>query len=375
MAAPTDSISLAAAVEAALSVEVQRGERVFVVGGVVRDLVMRRPPGDFDLDLVVEGDAISFARQVAQQFGGSLREHPTFLTAKIQGPFGASVLKPSFTESGARQLTEVDLASSRTETYPTPGALPVVSRASIERDLWRRDFSINAMAIPLAAVAPLWTTKASDALNVDSVLDPTGGQKDITQATIRVLHKGSFIDDPSRLFRAVRYAERLHFHFDLETLAAFMEAVKSGGLATLSPRRILNEVLVSLDEPAPARVVEEFFERGLFFQLPIVSENNEEFVVGALRRLEVNRAAVSPVEFREAGRFIILAGLLYDGREDIALAAHEGGKAITIARRVLRQESSAKVHSGVAEALAQYCVHPTVEARVLLEEIVQGGGR
>jgi tRNA nucleotidyltransferase/poly(A) polymerase len=171
----------------------------------------------------------------------------------------------------------------------------------------------------------------------------------------------------------VRYAERLHFDFDLETLAAFMEAVKAGALATLSPRRILNEVLIALDEPAPARVVEEFFERGLFFQLPIVSEDNVEFVCSALSRLEVNRAAISADEFKQAGRLILLAGLLQDGREDIALAAHEGGKVIAAARRVQRQECKAKSQAGVAEVFAQYCVHPTVEARVLLEESLQGG--
>lgn len=368
MSSSNSSISLSAAVEAALSVESQRGERVFVVGGVVRDLVMQRPPGDFDLDLVVEGDAVAFARDVAQVLGGAVREHPMFLTAKIQAPFG--VTSPS-----GHQLEEVDFASARTESYPTPGALPVVQPAPIERDLWRRDFSINALAIPLSVVAPLWCSASEPAFSLDSVLDPTGGRRDIVQATLRVLHKGSFIDDPSRLFRAVRYAERLHFDFDLETLAAFMEAVKAGALATLSPRRILNEVLVALDEPSPARVVEEFFERGLFFQLPIISEKNEEFVRGALSRLEINRAAFSPEVFRQAGRFILIAGLLYDGREDIALAAHEGSKVISAARRVLKQECRANAQSGVAEVLAQYCVHPTVEARVLLEERLQGGGQ
>jgi tRNA nucleotidyltransferase/poly(A) polymerase len=229
------------------------------------------------------------------------------------------------------------------------------------------------MAAPLAAIAPLVIDSADPGSCKEFLLDPTGGLRDISQATVRVLHKGSFADDPSRLFRAVRYVERLQFHFDLETLAAFMEAVKSGALATLSPRRILNEVLVSFDEPAPARVVEEFFERGLFFHLPLVSENNEELVVSALRRLEINRALVSIDDFRAAGRVIVLAGLLFDGREDLALATHEGGKAIALARRVLRQEVSLRSAPSVSEALANYCLHATVDARVVLEELMQRG--
>lgn len=373
MSALHDSVHIAAAVDAALLVEAQRGERVFVVGGVVRDLVMQRAPGDFDLDLVVEGDAIAFARDVSQVVGGVLREHVTFLTAKIQAPFAHQGESTSQRATGLRPLTEIDFASARTESYPSPGALPVVTPASIERDLWRRDFSINALAVPLSVVAPLWSSGGAQSFELDSVIDPTGGRRDIAHNTLRVLHKVSFVDDPSRLFRAVRYAERLHFDFDLETLAAFMEAVKSGALSTLSPRRLLNEVLVALDEPAPSRVLEEFLERGLFFQLPIVSERNEEFVCGALSRLEVNRASFSADDFKQAGRLIILAGLLHDGREDIALAAHEGGKVISAARRVLGQECKAKGHSGLAELLAFYCVHGTVEARILLEEMLQGG--
>jgi hypothetical protein len=104
-----------------------------------------------------------------------------------------------------------------------------------------------------------------------------------------------------------------------------------------------------------------------------VSENNEELVVSALRRLEINRALVSIDDFRAAGRVIVLAGLLFDGREDLALATHEGGKAIALARRVLRQEVSLRSAPSVSEALANYCLHATVDARVVLEELMQRG--
>jgi tRNA nucleotidyltransferase/poly(A) polymerase len=366
MTGSSDTISLTLAIQTALAVEKCRAERVFIVGGVVRDLVMGRAVGDFDLDLVVEGDGIAFARAMADALGGSVREHPAFLTAKVQGPFLSAPDR-----AGAGGLNEIDVATARTEQYVKPGALPTVSRATIEEDLWRRDFSINALAVPLAVYAALRDQPAGAPFDASAVLDPTQGRKDIAQSTVRVLHKGSFIDDPTRLFRSVRYTERLSFHFDMETLAAFVESVKSGALATLSPRRVLNEVLVALDEPSPSRVVEEFFERGLFYHLPIISEDNEDLVLAALRRLEINRGLVTPSEFRNAGRLIVLAGLLYDGREDVALATHEGGKIIARARRILAQERSDRASISLIEALGEFCLHSNVEARVLLEEAIQ----
>jgi tRNA nucleotidyltransferase/poly(A) polymerase len=367
MVGSSEAISLTVAIDAALSLEKSRSERVFIVGGVVRDLVMGRPAGDFDLDLVVEGDGIAFAREMAAVLGGTVREHTAFLTAKVQGPFVAT---HGAAEHGG--ITEVDVATARIEQYAKPGALPAVARATIEEDLWRRDFSINALAVPLAAYAALIRHEAGSILDPNVVMDPTLGRKDIAQSTLRVLHRGSFTDDPTRLFRSVRYTERLSFHFDMETLAAFVEAVKSGVLASLSPRRVLNEVLVALDEPSPTRVVEEFFERGLFHHLPIVSEGNEELVLAALQRLEINRGVVTSAEFRDVGRLIVLAGLLSDGREDIALATHEGGKTIARVRRILNQERSDRASISLVEALTEYCLYSNVEARVLVEEALQG---
>jgi tRNA nucleotidyltransferase (CCA-adding enzyme) len=156
-------------------------EPVYLVGGAVRDLLLGQPRAD--VDLVVEGDAAALARRL----GGAEVEHERFGTAKavVDGH-------------------EVDVASARTETYPEPGALPVVERAnSIEDDLARRDFTINAMAIPLQGESRL--------------IDPHGGQEDLQRGLLRVLHPRSFEDDPTRAIRAARYASRYGFALQPET--------------------------------------------------------------------------------------------------------------------------------------------------------------
>jgi tRNA nucleotidyltransferase (CCA-adding enzyme) len=150
-------------------------EPVYLVGGAVRDLLMGRPRTD--VDLVVEGDAAA----LAERLGGVSAEHQRFGTveAEVDGH-------------------EFDVASARTESYPQPGALPVVSQAqSIEQDLARRDFAVNAMAIPLQGETRL--------------IDPHGGRADLEQGLLRVLHERSFVDDPTRAIRAARYASRFHF--------------------------------------------------------------------------------------------------------------------------------------------------------------------
>ena len=177
--------NLAAALRAAhpelAAVEAAATEPVYVVGGAVRDLLLGR--GRADLDLVVVGDAAALAARL----GAAPREHERFGTAKV--------------EVGGREL---DIATARTEAYARPGALPDVEpAASIEADLGRRDFSVNAMAIPLAGEPRL--------------LDPHGGRADLEAGLLRVLHSRSFADDPTRAIRAARYAARLGFGLEPET--------------------------------------------------------------------------------------------------------------------------------------------------------------
>jgi tRNA nucleotidyltransferase (CCA-adding enzyme) len=178
-------------------------EPVYVVGGAVRDLLAGL--GRADLDVVVEGDAAVLAARL----GAEPREHERFATAKVE--FDGH---------------EVDIASARSESYPHPGSLPVVSpAAAIEADLGRRDFSVNAMAIPLSGEPRL--------------IDPHGGRADLEADLLRVLHRASFTDDPTRAIRAARYAARLGLELEPETAAL----LRATDLDTVSADRRRAELL------------------------------------------------------------------------------------------------------------------------------------
>ncbi len=172
-------------------------EPVYLVGGAVRDLLLGRPRAD--VDLVVVGNAAALAGRL----GGAGVSHERFGTVKVEV-----------------EGHEVDIASARTETYPEPGALPVVGpAASIEEDLARRDFTVNAMAIPLSEEPRL--------------IDPYGGGKDLEEGLLRVLHERSFVDDPTRAIRAARYASRFGFALEPKT----DEAIRRTDLTTVSADR------------------------------------------------------------------------------------------------------------------------------------------
>jgi tRNA nucleotidyltransferase (CCA-adding enzyme) len=191
----------------------------YLVGGAVRDRLRGAEP--VDLDLAVEGDAAEAARTVAARLGADPFEHDRFGTAALRlGP------------------TTVHFATSRRETYPEPGALPEVEPAAIEDDLARRDFTVNAMAM---------------ALPDGKLLDPHGGKADLDAGIIRVLHDRSFVDDPTRLLRALRYEARLGGRLEEHTEELAREAIASGALDTVSGKRIRDELLDLLREPeAPA---------------------------------------------------------------------------------------------------------------------------
>ena len=195
---------------------------VYLVGGAVRDLLLDLPRAD--VDLVVVGDAAGLAARL----GGAEVEHARFGTVKVQV-----------------EGHEVDIATARTETYPEPGALPVVAPAeTIEVDLERRDFTINAMAIPLG----------------DSrVLDPHGGRADLERAQLRVLHPRSFEDDPTRAIRAARYAARMNFRLEPETEALLRKA----DLTTVSADRRRGELERLAGEATACRGCELLSEWGL----------------------------------------------------------------------------------------------------------------
>ncbi len=201
------------------------GFPVYLVGGSVRDLMLARPI--VDVDLTLAGDAIKLARALVKKHGGELTAHDKFHTATW------------FFNSPISNLQSLDLISARKETYHHPGALPTVTKSTIDDDLRRRDFTINAMAIRL------------DGDHFGELLDPLGGQKDIETKLIRVLHPNSFADDPTRIFRAVRYAARYGFEIDLETLSLInSESLKV--LPVLSGERLRHEfdlIFVERDYP------------------------------------------------------------------------------------------------------------------------------
>jgi len=188
---------------------------VYLVGGAVRDLLLRR--GRADIDLVVEGDAAALAARL----GAEPVEHKRFATAKV-------------TLDGH----EVDIATARSETYPHPGALPEVEPARLEDDLARRDFTINAMAIPLSGEPEL--------------IDPRHGHADLEDGVLRVLHERSFVDDPTRALRAARYMAR----FGLLAEPRTEELLRKADLGTVSDDRREAELLRVAGEPEAARAFE-----------------------------------------------------------------------------------------------------------------------
>jgi tRNA nucleotidyltransferase (CCA-adding enzyme) len=209
----------------------------YAVGGFVRDLLTGAAPPD--VDLVVEGDGVAFARRLAEEIGGTVLVHRSFGTASIEGgraPAGAGL--------DGVALGRVDVASARREHYPTAGALPEVEPADLLEDLRRRDFSVNAMALALAPD------------RFGRLLDPLGGQADVRRRRLRALHPLSFVEDPTRVFRAARYASRLGFRPDAATLAAIRLAVERPGYAPLSGQRLWREIELAAAEPRARQVFE-----------------------------------------------------------------------------------------------------------------------
>jgi tRNA nucleotidyltransferase (CCA-adding enzyme) len=199
-----------------------RRGRAFAVGGLVRDALRQGAAAPRDLDVVVEGDGLALARDLAREVGGALVEHARFLTASVALP-GAG---------------RVDVATSRLERYDTPGALPRVMPAGIGPDLGRRDFTINAMAIDLTSGA-------------FELLDPHGGRRDLADRRLTVLHPLSFVEDPTRVFRAARYAARLGFALDGWTARWQALALRRGPYPALSGARLVAELRLLLADARP----------------------------------------------------------------------------------------------------------------------------
>jgi len=211
----------------------ENGCNAYVVGGFVRDLFLYRP--NEDVDIVVEGDGIDFARKYALLNGARVHTHAKFGTAVITFPDGF----------------KLDVASARMEYYKFPAALPTVEMSSIKLDLFRRDFTINTLAIQLSPS------------RFGTLIDFFGGQKDIKEKNIRVLHNLSFVEDPTRAFRAIRFEQRFGFSIGKLTAGLIENAVKMDFFSRLSGRRVFSELRLILEEENPTASILRLNDFGL----------------------------------------------------------------------------------------------------------------
>jgi tRNA nucleotidyltransferase (CCA-adding enzyme) len=239
----------------------QEGHRAFVVGGFVRDMILGVE--NLDIDVVVEGDGVAFAEALASELDVRVKVHRRFGTAVI-----------AFSDN-----FHVDVASARTEFYARPGALPTVERSSLRQDLFRRDFTINAMAASLAPAA------------FGTVSDPFSGLRDLDAGVIRVLHGLSFVDDPTRVLRAVRFESRYGFAMDEGTERLARHASETGMLAEVSGARVREELLDILAEKTPGAALARLQELGALSEMLPIGTRTES-VADAVRGAELALVAV-----------------------------------------------------------------------------------
>lgn len=261
------------AIDIVREVSAEKGCHPWLVGGPVRDLLLGRPAIDLDFTLVDGGSTL--ARALARRISGRVRSFPQFLTYKVTAP----------------DFPDIDIATARRERYRHPGALPAVTAGSLKDDLLRRDFTINAIALDLLD---------------GTMLDPAGGRSDLEHRLVRTLHEKSFVDDPTRIFRAIRLAVRLGFSLEAATAAQMRSAIESGAMGTVSRERIWRELFLAMDELEAPQVLAELTESGALESL-----FGRRSSTGLRQRLESymeESLGVSPTD-----RHVLLTGALLRG--------------------------------------------------------------
>ena len=208
--------------------------RAYLVGGIVRDLLLDLP--NLDMDIAVEPSAIPFAEHLAKVFGAQLKTYPQFNTATLTLPDGLTC----------------DLVTARTEFYANPAALPTVEASTIKQDLYRRDFTINTMAIALAGG------------RYGDLLDFFGGRVDLRDGVVRVLFNLSFVEDPTRILRAIRFEQRYGFKIEPETMRFLKNALDNDLLHKVTAERLRNEIWAMLNEEQAARMILRMDELGVW---------------------------------------------------------------------------------------------------------------
>jgi len=237
----------------------QVGERwgisVYAVGGFVRDLLLNIP--NQDIDIVVEGEGIPFAVCLAEEFGGRVKSHEKFGTSVVIFPDGY----------------RIDVATARMEYYKRPGALPTVEKSSVKSDLFRRDFTINCMAVKLTGS------------NAFCLIDFFNGERDLKNREIQVLHSLSFIEDPCRLFRAIRFEQRFGFEMGKQAESFMRTTIKKRLVDSLSGTRLFNEIKLLLKEKRPMNCIRRMQEFDLLqFVSPEMLKDRKD--LETLERLE-----------------------------------------------------------------------------------------
>ena len=206
----------------------------YLVGGLVRDLLLGKR--NIDLDIVVEGDGIAFAEKVTALLEGTLTSYPKFGTATVS----------------VDGVVKIDIAGARTEFYEYPAAKPQTEKSSLRQDLFRRDFTVNAMAVSLNRETPA------------QLIDYFNGRKDLAEKKLRVLHNLSFVEDPTRILRGLRFAARYDFSFAEETETFARNAVKDGIVSRLSRRRLWHEMHLCLKENRAFRILSDLNDYGIW---------------------------------------------------------------------------------------------------------------
>ncbi len=299
----------------------EMGFSAFLVGGFVRDLLLRLVPESFnqgienlDIDIVIEGDGILFAEKFAERLSGRIKSHKKFGTAVViipSLPPSSELLPPQVgEEKGGGVLKggfKIDIATARMEYYEHPAALPIVEMSSLKNDLYRRDFTINTLAISLNKKGA-W-----------NLIDFFGGQRDLKERAIRVLHNLSFVEDPTRVFRAIRFEQRFNFSIGKQTMTLLEGAVKKDLFNRLSGSRVYLELVLMLKEREPLKMVKRMQELSLLkFIHPkiIYSDSMKELFLNIGETISWHHLLFIGSEAE--GWFIYLMGLLdYLKDEDV----------------------------------------------------------
>jgi tRNA nucleotidyltransferase (CCA-adding enzyme) len=289
----------------------ERGEAAYAVGGFVRDLFIGRP--GVDIDITIEGDGIAFAESLAEKTGSRLEAFTRFGTCIVV----------------VRGFGKLDVATARTESYERPGALPSVKKGLIHQDLYRRDFTINAMALALSPSRFL------------ELLDPYNGLKDLEKGRVRALHGKSFIDDPTRIFRAVRFEQRFEKHIEPKTQKWLLEAVRGGNIRTVSGERLRNEFKLIFREPNPGKAVLRLDALGVMPQV------HPALGLSVKARKFLPRLASAILFFRDLGTALEEENMVWF---QALLSSPEEKQALSLCKRLMLSRSEQKIVTQSAKA-------------------------